>query len=195
MSDTIIDQVYERVAKESSDMIEHMPTLKAYASQCPRIIEFGVWDCTSTWGLLAGHPKWMRSYDTVRRPEVDEVEAVTRDSSTDFQFILGNTIGASVERLDLPPDQVGIEIEPVDLLFIDTYHTYSQLKQEFKLHAAKAGRYIILHDTTTFGDIDQQYDKSKPGLWLAIEEFLVEHSEWKLKERFTNCHGLTILVK
>ena len=56
MSDQGIDQVYERVAKESSDMIEHLPTLKAYASQCPRIIEFGVWDCTSTWGLLAGHP-------------------------------------------------------------------------------------------------------------------------------------------
>jgi len=33
------------------------------------------------------------------------------------------------------------------------------------------------------------------GLWHAIEEFLVEHPEWKIKERFRNNNGLTILCR
>jgi hypothetical protein len=33
------------------------------------------------------------------------------------------------------------------------------------------------------------------GLWPAIEEFLVEHPEWTLHERFTNNNGLTVLKR
>ena len=193
MSDTAVDFYYERTAKESSDMVEHMPTLKAYASKCDRVVEFGVWDCTSTWGLLGGHPKWMRSYDVVRQPEVDAVELATADSTTDFKFIIGSTVLDLTERLDLDQAMYCIQLEPTDLLFIDTFHTYYQLKQEFKLHAGKVGKYIILHDTTTFGDVDQT--GKRPGLWQAVEEFLAEHTEWKLKERFINCHGLTVLTR
>jgi hypothetical protein len=33
------------------------------------------------------------------------------------------------------------------------------------------------------------------GLWPAIEEFLAEHSEWEIQQRFTNNNGLTILAR
>ena len=33
------------------------------------------------------------------------------------------------------------------------------------------------------------------GLWPAIQEFLDVNPEWKLKERFTNNNGLTILER
>jgi len=33
------------------------------------------------------------------------------------------------------------------------------------------------------------------GLWPAVEEFINEHPEWKIKERFTNNNGLTILER
>ena len=33
------------------------------------------------------------------------------------------------------------------------------------------------------------------GLWPAITEYLEENPDWKLKERYTNNNGLTILQK
>lgn len=179
MSTEDIQRCYERVAREPTDMVEHMGTIRHYSSQCRRIAEFGVYDCTSTWALLAGLPERLTSYDIDRRAEVDEVEAVARDSSSTFQFVLADT--------------AAIEIEPVDLLFIDSMHTYEHLQKEFRLHANKVAKFILLHDTTTFGQIDQTGEGR--GLWPAVEEFLAAHPEWQVRERFTNCHGLTVLER
>ena len=33
------------------------------------------------------------------------------------------------------------------------------------------------------------------GLWPAISEYINENPEWKIKERYTNNNGLTILEK
>jgi len=66
-----------------------------------------------------------------------------------------------------------------------------------------------MHDTSDpWGTIDdfQQYsgdyseyppeiDRTKRGLWAAVEDFLVRHPEWKLRERRLNCHGLTTLER
>lgn len=38
-------------------------------------------------------------------------------------------------------------------------------------------------------------DEINKGLWPAIEEFLENNKNWKIKERFTNNNGLTILEK
>lgn len=176
MSAADIQRVYDRVRQESSDMIGHMSTICAYSTQCPRIVEFGVYDCTSTWALLAGLPERLTSYDIVRRPEVDEVEQVAGDR---FQFVLG--------------DSAKVEIDPCDLLFIDSLHTYAHLQAELARHADKVSKFILLHDTTTFGEVDQ--DGNTPGLWLAIAEFLVAHPEWRVRERFMHCHGLTVLER
>lgn len=179
MSDSSIQSRYEVVKKEPTDMWEHMDVLKAHSAQCASVVEFGVYDCTSTWALLAGLPKKLTSYDIARRPEVDEVEQAASDSSTQFKFVLASS--------------TEVELDPVDLLFIDSKHTYEHLKAELALHANKIGRYIILHDTTTFGHVDENY--SGRGLWPAVEEFLADHPEWTIRQRLTNCHGLTVLER
>lgn len=33
------------------------------------------------------------------------------------------------------------------------------------------------------------------GLWPTVQPFLIRHHEWKLKQRFTNNNGLTILER
>lgn len=179
MSFLPITAKYDQIAVMGTDMREHMPTLRSYAAQCAHVTEFGVDDCTSTWGLLAGFPKHMRSYDVVRKPEVTEVEALAAVASIDFKFIEQSSLVA--------------EIEPTDLLFIDSYHSYTQLKEEFRLHASKVRRYILMHDTVTFGLNDQ--DGKSPSLLLAIEHFLAEHPEWKTAMHYTNCHGLMVLER
>lgn len=170
---------YAQVAKLPTDMVEHMPTLKTYACEASTIVEFGVDDCTSTWALLAGLPEQLTSYDPIRKPEVDEVVRVTAQSGVRFHFVQGSSLNAVFKTSDL--------------LFIDSLHTYEQLRAELQLHAANVAKYIILHDTTLFADKDETY--SGRGLWPAIEEFLAGHPEWRIKERYTNCHGLTVLQR
>src|SRR5207249_1177870 len=85
-----------------------------------------------------------------------------------------------------------VEIEETDLLFLDTWHVYEQLKEELRLHAAKARRWIVLHDTTTFGDEGET--AGHRGLWPAVEELLAQ-GQWRLRWRWHDCHGLTVLER
>jgi hypothetical protein len=103
-------------------------------------------------------------------------------------------------------------MEKTDLLFIDTWHVYGHLKRELARWNTNVSKYIIMHDTT----VDEwqgetirccmnakaqsiasgiPLDEINKGLWPAVEEFLKEHSEWVLHERFTNNNGLTILKR
>ena len=88
-----------------------------------------------------------------------------------------------------------IEIEETDLLFLDTYHVYNQVKQELKLHSSKVKKYIVFHDTTSFA-VDGEDKQKGTGIWPAIEEFLEENKDtWVIEKRFTNNNGLTIIKR
>jgi hypothetical protein len=103
-------------------------------------------------------------------------------------------------------------MEDTDLLFIDTWHVYGQLKRELARWNRHAKKYIILHDTevdkwlgeTIRRELDadsQSREFGIPvaeinrGLWPAVLEFLEEHPEWTLLEKYTNCNGLTVLTR
>jgi hypothetical protein len=109
-------------------------------------------------------------------------------------------------------DVLRVEGVTCDLLFIDTLHVYGQLKRELALHAPGTRKFIILHDTTvdaTHGEaLRVGWDPAAlaartgipvqeitTGLWPAVEEFLASHPEWKLRIRYTNNNGLTILER
>ena len=175
----ILEQ-YELCVNTVSDINEHLPTLKQYAEECEHITEMGVRSVVSTWAFLAAKPKKLVSIDINECP-LDLVGSLTLMSNIDFSFRLGDT------------GNPAFIIEETDLLFIDTWHVYQQLKKEFKLHANKARKYIILHDTTTFGTHGES--TGHDGLWPAVEEFLEANTNWTLKERFTNNNGLTILSR
>ena len=82
------------------------------------------------------------------------------------------------------------------MLLIDTYHEYNQIKEELKLHGNKAKKFLIFHDTTTYGDFGETFKTPNTiGIWPAIEEFLKENSHWYIEERLTNNNGLTILKR
>jgi hypothetical protein len=189
-----IKLIYENHCKIESDINEHLPTLLKYAKECEHITEMGVRWVSSTWPLLLSNPKKMISYDIVTHPEINEVIKLSNEYNINYSFI--------------ETDVLNIQIESTDLLFIDTLHTYNQLIKELELHSEKSLKYIILHDTTTFGSVDERvYDhaspliinetKSKEGLWTAVLDFLETEKGkiWEVCERFTNNHGLTILKR
>lgn len=177
-----VDSLYHLKLHEPSDINEHLPTLKIYAENCDHVTEFGVRSVVSTYGFMAGRPRIIRSYDIqpVENFGVDSgyLSFLAAQIGIDFQFLLGNTLE--------------IEIEQTDLLFIDTLHTYNQLKRELELHSSKVNKYIVLHDTTTFADIGE-YDEL--GLWPAVEEFVNANENWVIQARYINNNGLTILKR
>jgi hypothetical protein len=176
-----------------TDINEHLQTLKEYAAKCEHVTEMGVRDVVSTWAFLAGNPKRLISYDLYQSPihKINQARALSAAAGIEFDFRIADTTDAN------------LQIEETDLLFIDTWHIYEQLKREFELHAGKVRKYIILHDTTLFGEVGtpELFDASikhvatQKGLWPAVEEFLAENPQWKLHKRFTHNNGLTILEK
>lgn len=188
-----INQKFQELKNHPSDINEHFPTLLEYGKKCNHITEMGMRGIVSTWGWLAAKPKTLIAYD-IQHPEtwnisLDDISDTAKSLGTDFKFIKANVLD--------------IEIDETDLLFIDTWHAYKQLKSELELHASKARKYIVFHDTTSFATQDERSYESwgdewkgdNQGIWKAIEEFLDYNKEWKLKERFMFNNGLTIIEK
>jgi hypothetical protein len=170
-----LEELYEATCAKISDIKDHLPKLRAHAGICDHVTEFGVRGGNSTIALLAGQPKTLISYDLVNCDVVKELKALECD--TQFRFIVG--------------DSKEVEIEETDMLFIDTHHTCKQLSIELEKHCDKVKKWIVMHDTETFGSSDE--GGGGMGLMYAIEEFLVHHNEWGIQSMTKACNGLMIL--
>lgn len=187
----LIERYYKHCYKQS-DMFEHMPNLRMYADECESVVEMGVRGIVSTYAFLMSKCKKLTSIDIVdpssHGGNIQEVYDMAASAGIDFKFIQGDTLK--------------LEIEPTDLLFIDTLHAYDQLIQELNLHASKAKKYIIMHDTVTFGQYGHTVEEpgmlfpNIKGLNFAIQEFLEAHrNEWAYDRIYYNCNGLTVLKR
>jgi len=188
-----IYNTYNNLCSTPSDINEHLPTLKTLTEECKHVTEMGVRWITSTYAFLAGKPQNLVSID-IQHPQtwdanLDMVERLAKENNINFKFILSNSLE--------------VEIEPTDLLFIDTWHAYKQLKAELNLHHSKVKKYIVLHDTTNYESRDEtsyemwgdEWKGEGKGIWPAVLEFLKEHPEWEIKERYINNNGLTVLIR
>ena len=174
-----IDDLYIQASQTRSDINEHVERMRELGKECSHITEFGSRFGVSTTAWAAARPKKLVCYDIVRRRAIGRIEQAAKAAGVDFVFHV--------------QDVRSVSIEPTDLLFIDTLHTYDQLKVEMALHAGKARKYIVLHDTETFGT--QGESPNTVGLWPAVEQFLAAHPEWSIFERRTNNNGLTVLSR
>lgn len=173
----MIQKHYQKLLTIPSDIRLDLPILHDLATQCDHITELGTGFGNSTAAFLAAQPKTLLSYDL---------------RFLDSALILKELKGATDFRL-IQADVLQIELEPTDLLFIDTYHTYVQLSQELRLHASKARKFIAFHDTEVFGKTSE--DGTRPGLIAAVKEFLHNNPHWQLKSHSFIHNGLTVLHK
>lgn len=177
-----------------SDINEHFPAIIKYGSQCETITEMGVRGIMSTWGWLACAPSRLISYDLFDPSkwggDIQSVYDTAAAYNLNFKFEVA--------------DVLKIEIEDTDLLFIDTWHAYDQLKRELELHSGKVKKYICFHDTTSYAHQDEQIGNVNSwegetkgiGIWPTIEEFLSDNSStWRMVERFTNNNGFTVIER
>ena len=185
-----------------SDIGEHLQDLARISRQCNSVCELGTRGMISTVGFLYGLSLNMQNEKTYIGVDLEypdgltysQIENLAKANKISFSFIKGNDLF--------------LEIPEVDLLFIDTLHTYKQLSFELEKFHDKARKFIVMHDTSEpWGDQDEPVyfennvfypnwiDTNKRGLWIAVVDFLERHPEWKIKSRKLNCHGLTILER
>jgi hypothetical protein len=173
---TAVEAIYQRALESDSDIKVHLPILKQYTEKCDTVTEFGFRRGESTAAFFAAYPRSIVSVDWDKSPfEVDfrRIREYTYlDKDIKFSFKNADTLDATIEM--------------TDLLFIDTFHTYEHLFLELMKHADSVNHFILIHDTE---------EPSCPGLFHAIEDFLLDNPWWNLEVRVRERPGLTVLVR
>lgn len=163
--------------KADGQMGELMYVLKGYAEKYDSITEFGVQKGASSTAFASGKPKKFTSYELY-----DVMDASVK-------ALLGRYAGWKYHS---GSNSLAIDIEETDVLFIDTDHMYKQLLAELRRHSDKVKHCILLHDTLNCGLVGERGAGPK-GLLHAINEFIVEHNEWRIEKTYAHNHGLTVL--
>jgi hypothetical protein len=199
-----IERTYLQLCNTPLDINEHLPTLCKYAAKCETIIETGVRGCVSSWALVYGllnnrKPTKKILLNDITPCNIHKLLDATQNLDIDVRYIWKNNLQLNIEG-------------NVDMVFIDTWHVYAQLKRELEKFSKITNKYIIMHDTTVDevygetirmgGDATRQSIESgfpveeiNRGLGPAISEFLLENKDWVLLEKYTNNNGLTILER
>lgn len=182
-----LEAVYKVACQGPSDINEHLPLLRQLASECEHVTEMGTrFAIGSTVAFLAAQPKTFITWDidphAIVSQNVKDLIRCNHGGRTSFQPRVGNTLE--------------INIEPTDLLFIDTLHTAKQLEAELARHCDpfenKVKKYLVFHDTMTFGIRGE--DGKEPGLRTAIHWFQKNaFPVWHLLHDCENNNGLVVL--
>lgn len=190
-----VKQFYDLCYETPTAIAPHLPTLRHFASKCAHSAEFGVKRGASSSALLLGSSR-VSSWDIQPTQEAIHLQGLAGDR---WNYQIGDSTQAV-----LPLD--------VDLLFIDSLHTYQQVAKELMrgLHVRK---FLIFHDTMTFGTIGADGETGRPswdpgqggysasgpipakhwGVMPAILEFMSIRPEWKVLQHNPESHGLLVL--
>lgn len=196
------EQELTAAIKSNGDIDQHLIYLLKLSSSCESILECGVRTVVSSWAFLNGllinksNNKTLHCCDLEKSPNIALLEKIALAENIEFKFHECNDLN--------------LQMRDYDMIFIDTWHIYGHLKRELAKFAPFAKKYIVMHDTTVDaiigesircgGNIPQQVIESgypeeeiRCGLQKAINEFLRDNKEWKVKKIFYHQNGLTIL--
>jgi hypothetical protein len=197
-----LEAQYQLACTTPSDINEHISVLRSLAAECSSVVEMGVRSMVSSWGILKGlseSKSRSRSYIgiDINPPPLsifNLAKEFSHKNNISFVFCQGHN--------------KDIDINPTEMLFIDTLHVYFQLTYELEKFSPKVSKYIAMHDTgdtDTYEDPNPYYgdrnvypglcDPNKRGMWQAVLDFLERHPEWVLQERRTNNYGFTVLKR
>lgn len=193
---------YELICATPSDVHDHLPVLRNLASECSSVTEIGMRSMVTSWALLQGlsdstsSKRFFLGIDLRMPPEKSLNKAKRLSKKCGMKFMFWQT------------NDMDIYLPSVDLLFIDSLHTYCHLTYELETFATYVNKYIAMHDTSypceyiedsayhgDYSEYSPEYDRTKKGLWPAVEDFLTKHPEWVLHQRYYTSYGLTILKR
>ena len=151
----LIDEIVDSFKNQSrpnirwkmvGDMYKRIDYIQQTFAGVETITEFGPFQGCSTAAWLSLRPKKFVTVDQGASLDIDLYKKAAEEIGVDFEFKIGNDIE--------------IDIDPCDLLFIDTMHTQEHTYQELKRHANKVKKFLVFHDVnpkrfTTLAGIEQ----------------------------------------
>lgn len=172
----------------------HLETLRTLAKECEDIVELGVLRGGSTAAFLLGAAGNVYGYDIKQHPAAIKLQSIADGK---FIYTIQDTLANDCK------------VPECDMIFFDSLHTYRQLQGELIKHGNRAKKYLLFHDTITFGiqGADGEtgrvmegfergvFNAKVHGIRLAIDEYMMLHPEWKIKWHHPHSHGLLCLEK
>ena len=110
MTTLVFDQEF-RIARDTSDINEHMEVLKGLADEVDHVTEMGTRTGVHTRAFLASDVI-VRAYDLFLDGRVQELFKIAQQEGKDAEYIQSNVLD--------------VEIDETDMLFIDTWHCYDR---------------------------------------------------------------------
>jgi hypothetical protein len=189
-----VEEIYAVHCKQKTAITAHLPRLRELAHGAEVAVEFGVKRGASSSAILLG-AKLLISYDVAATPEAQELKVAAGER---WSYRIADSRAAT--------------IPPCGLMFVDSLHTYDQVRAELA-HSAMvwSGGYLVFHDVTTFGEVGALGESgcqswtyrsaggSVPlehrGIRPAIDELMIRDPTWRIIERRVESHGLLVLQR
>lgn len=176
-----IFELEEKIASNSeTDIKSCLPVIKDYLEDCKSALELGVRTGISTRIFLKAGLQKLTSVDIQEDFFVRDLFKVAAVGGFNYQYIIADS-------------RIYQDNFKYDMLLIDTNHEYQQLIDELEHHHKNINKYILMHDTFTYGIVIN--NPQSIGLLPAVLLFLSGHPEWKVKEFFHESNGILVLER
>lgn len=188
-----VEEIYRSNCMQKTAISVHLPRLRKLADGLDTAVEFGVKRGASSSALLMG-AKHVVSYDIKETVEARELETAAGERWT--------------YRIE---DSREAEVPHADLLFIDSQHDFEQCRDELAAHAHKISKYLVFHDSATFGVVGADGETGRHkwtyvqgkgsvpldclGLRFAVDHYMILHPEWRIAAHYPDSHGLLVLQR
>lgn len=173
-----IEDHFANAHQTTSNVFKHCKAIKEFASKCSSIAEIGLDSPALTISLLAGAPRHYMGYaQSLEECQSQQKLLESISCDTECQVAIGISLAFSL----------GV----VDLLVLNTSHTYTRLRAELNKYAPSVLKYIVIPQTYAYGDRGQ--DGHTPGVSQAILEFSQTNSNWQIVYNQTINNGMTVL--
>jgi len=178
---TVVDIPYaferfEEIKKNSSDINELVEDIFNHTKGCNIAVSLGIMKGDAAFALLLGCQHHI-SIDS----------NASRDTLNFLNDYFGSKSSSIIQNTYDP-----IDLEEFDVLFVDSAHTADCVEKELKTHAYKVNKFIIFHDTHTFGDVGEDGGE---GIKKPIYDFLSKNQEWKIIYEINHNNGMIIIGK
>jgi len=161
---TLIEQIYLEFRNRTrsntkwkmvGDMYKRMDFIQEKFKGIQSITEFGPYQGCSTSAWLMLKPKKFTTVDQGIVLDLERFQKAAKEINVEFNFILGNDLE--------------VDIEPCELLFIDTVHSKEHTYNELKTHAHKISKYLVFHDV----------NPERFGTLEGINQWRLENTDWE----------------
>ena len=176
VTDWALDQQYQAVCHEPSDLQVHLPVLAELARDCSHITDLGTGEGRAALAFLTAQPDRLVCVDIQAHPRWEILENLKGRAQVIFQA----------------QSSLTVDLEETDLLFLDTWLVAQQLRAELSLHAQKARRYLVIHGTETFAE--QGQTEGHEGLKSVVED-LIQQGDFEVLRQDSEGLGLTVLKR